>query len=502
MHLVQYKEVQIQISARKKIRRQRLFLIRSILCAATAIIVLIHSSFLVFGDTPEGQNGTSEVQETSATDSSPGAQPDVFSPTILLDNTPANAPSINGTAYVLYDAQSDTFLFGENVDVPLHPASTTKILTILLAIENLNPEDTITVTKEMFDYIPEGYVRLPLAEDELITVNDAMYASLLLSANDACSALAFKMAGSKEAFSEMMNEKARELGCLSSNFSNPFGLPEDNHKTTVHDMAILLEAAMEYDVFNEISTASSYTIKETNKFNEKRVINNQNRFISTTTYAYEYYVGGKTGFANASGHTIAAAAVKDGRLLIGVIFGADSSEIRYSNLIEMFNYGFSQYTTSAIDQNELGSLQIDTARQIETAIADYGLYISDRQIDTISHITTSAAQASGGYTTSIDLSSAVIAPNVKSQTHSFPIYRLYSNGAKNNIGTLSVTIKNRDIIDESEGNKLTFKSVLQTIIKVVVVLILIAFICIAGWIYYHVQKRRKTIKNRRKPKVL
>ncbi len=310
------------------------------------------------------------------------------------------------------------------------------------------------------------------------------------------------MAGSKEAFSEMMNEKARELSCLSSNFSNPFGLPEDNHKTTVHDMAILLEAAMEYDVFNEISTAASYTIKETNKFNEKRVINNQNRFISTTTYAYEYYVGGKTGFANASGHTIAAAAVKDGRLLIGVIFGADSSEIRYSNLIEMFNYGFSQYTTSAIDQNELGSLQIDTARQIETAIADYGLYISDRQIDTISHITTSAAQASGGYTTSIDLSSAVIAPNVKSQTHSFAIYRLYSNGAKNNIGTLSVTIKNRDIIDESEGNKLTFKSVLQTIIKVVVVLILIAFLCIAGWIYYHVQKRRKTIKNRRKPKVL
>lgn len=477
-------------------------LLRSLVCAIMVLCILIQSSFLVFADTPDDQDGSASGQESNGSSIEQSSSTGIFTPTVLLDNSPVNAPSINGTAYVLYDAQSDTFLIGNNVDEPLHPASTTKILTVLLAIENLDPSDTITVTKEMYDYIPEGYVRLPLTENEVITVNDAMYASLLLSANDACSALAFKMAGSKEAFASMMNEKAVELGCLSTNFSNPFGLTDENHKTSVHDMALILEAALEHDLFSDISTASSYTIKETNKFNEKRVINNQNRFISTNTYAYEYYVGGKTGFANASGHTIAAAAVKDGRLLIGVIFGADNSEIRYSNLIELFNYGFNQFTTSTIDNNELSIMQADTERQIETAITDYGLYVSDREINTISYVTTSASQASGGYTTSIDLSSTIISPNEKSQTHSLPIYRTYSNGAKYNIGTLSITIKSRDIIDPSDEPKFTFKSVIQTVAKIIIILLLVVFLGFAGWIYFQVQKRRQTIKNRRKPKVL
>lgn len=426
-----------------------------------------------------------------------------FQETVLLDENPTNAPDINGTAYLLYDALSETFLLGDNCDEALAPASTTKVLTIILALENLDPDDTITVTASMYDYIPEGYVRIGLVDGEEISVRDAIYASLLVSANDACSALAFAMGGSREGFAEMMNQRAKELGCNRTNFTNPFGYSDPEHLTTVHDMALIMNKALEYSFFREVSTTASYVIMPTNMFSDKRTLNNGNRFISTTTYSYDKYVAGKTGYTDLSGHTIVAAAQNEGRTLIGVIFGATSSETRYENLIDLFEYGFSEYTTTNNEISEYENLISDVTEQIDNAVMPYNLSVSDTKTDLRAYITVPAFRSSGGYSTTIDLSDAVANPELSTQTLSLPICRRYADGTSIIVGTVSVILNKEsvDVKDESGGNE-DDKDTDSIIWKVVTILLLSVVLLVGIIIFIRIHKRRKSIMDRGRTKVL
>lgn len=479
-----------------------IFFIRIIFVLFCISIILAYISFPVRAtETPEDHS--SGVIETSETSEDIQTTP---SRTILLDEYPTNAPWIDGTAYVLYDAQSKTFLIGSDCDTPLPPASTTKVLTVLLALEHLDLDGTITITENMYNTIPQGYVRLPLVEGEVFPVIDAIYASMLISANDACSALAVEMGGSIEGFADMMNDKARELGCLHSNFVNPYGFADADHLTSVRDMVLIMEAALEHDIFREIATSSSYTIGPTNTFPDNRTINNGNRFIATTTYAYEHYIGGKTGFTNMSGHTIVAAAERDGRILIAAIFGASHSEIRYENLITLFNYGFSNYTTVAIDHNEHNELANDVCAQINSIIETHGFVIFDSSLELESYITTTSERAAGGYSTRIDLAGAVVDPELDVQNLTFPLIRQYSDGQIYVIGTLNVSVV-CEAIDEEERGVLLGTDDSQTdifviITRIAIIMILFVVVAIAILIYVQRQKRRKMIKNRRKPRVL
>ncbi len=423
--------------------------------------------------------------------------------TILLDDHPSGMPDIDGKAYLLYDTLSGTFLVGKNCDTPLSPASTTKILTIIIALERLNLDDTITVTKAMYDYIPEGYVRLGLVEGEEISVQDAIYASLMISANDACSALAFKIGGSLEGFADIMNERAAELGCKQTHFTNPFGYSDPNHTTTVHDMVLMMEKALEFDLFEEVSNTVAYVIEPTNKYSDKRTLNNGNRFISTTTYSYDKYIAGKTGYTDLSGHTIVAAAESDGRTLIGVIFGASASEIRYSNLIDLFEYGFSQYTTTSNDISEYTGISTDAITQISDAVAPHGLKIIGSSTDLQPYITVLASRALGGYSTDIDLSGTVADPNMDNQTLNLPICRRYSDGTRLIVGTLQVTlsldsVEHDDLITEDDRSE----SLADNIRKTIVVLVLVIALLIALSVFIQILKRRKALLNRKRTKIL
>lgn len=476
--------------------RSKLHFCRMI-CTITSIIItlaIISPSVLISDEEVTSDTTSTEMSNITDLDKQN---------TVLLDAKPVDAPEIDGTAYLLYDAQSQTFLIGNNYDTPLPPASITKVLTILLAFENLDLDDTITVTKDMYDYIPESYVRLGIVEGEELNVMDAMYASLLISANDACSALAVKMGGTVDGFSKMMNERALELGCTGTHFTNPFGYSDPTHLTTAHDMILIMEAALEYDLFKKITTTSSYTIPTTNKYSDTRVINNGNRFISTTTYSYEHYIAGKTGYTDLSGHTIVAAAEKDGRILIGVIFGASHSEIRYQNLIDLFNYGFSEYTTSSNDASEYISIQEQTCGQIDASIETAGLVVSKSEIDLKGYITTLSQMASGGYSTSIDLSGVLVAPNVDIQELILPINRQYSDGTVLQVGTLLVTISS-DTITEENVETISEKDgfLASNIVPIVIVLslLIVMFVCLIIFLSY--QKKRKSRMNRRKPRIL
>jgi serine-type D-Ala-D-Ala carboxypeptidase (penicillin-binding protein 5/6) len=364
------------------------------------------------------------------------------SQTVFLDPDAADNFDINGKAYVLYDVQSGVFLLGHNPDLQLSPASITKVMTIILTLEKLKLTDTITVTRDMYQTIPNDYVRLGLTDGETISVEEALYACLLISANDAATALALTMSDSVSDFAVMMNERAKELGCTGTHFTNPYGLAEADNLTTAHDMALIMAEALKSETYRRISTTEHHLIPATN-MNGARGLTNGNRFVSTDKYAYPYYIGGKTGFTNLSGHTIAAGACKDGRTLIGVILGATASEIRYENLQTLFENGFSAYGNISLDPAAFDSTKTQVMAKAESQIQNAGLLYTIVKTDMTLNQFAAATQAhkSAGYTCSAGEAAETIAAGMTRQVIDYPLFIVYNDGSKSQVGVLSLTLQ-------------------------------------------------------------
>ena len=423
----------------------------------------------------------------------------------LLDPNPAGLPIPGADSYLVYDVLSDTMLIGYQYDTPKAPSAITQIMTVLLALENLELSDTITITKAMYESIPDAYVRIGFSEGEVVTVEQCIYASLLKSANDACLALAIKISGSEKAFVDKMNQRAVELGCTNTHFTNSYGLSDGEHKTSCQDMSLILKEALRHPDFTTISTCTSYTIDPTNTFNDRRVLNNANRFISTPSTAYEYYIGGKTGYSDESGYTIIAGAEKDGRRLIGILLGANDAENRYLALSELFEYCFANYTTTMIEESELSVAVKNATSQIENALVGTNLKIDSSSLQLLEYYTIQTSVANGGYGNEIDLGGVVVDPTLKSQELKLPIIRTFSNNATYKIGYLTVRI-----IDESRINE-EVEKVASTSDKkdrsgiIVTILIISGLVLVAGsaiLLFVKMIKKRKFNKNHRNPRIL
>lgn len=422
----------------------------------------------------------------------------------LLDSDPSDLPIVGADSYLIYDASSDTKLIGYQYNNLRAPAAITQIMTVLLALEELEMEDTITITKEMYETIPDDYVRIGFTEGEIVTVEQCIYACLLKSANDACMALAIKISGSESAFVEKMNERATGLGCSSTRFTNSYGRSDSDHKTTCLDMSLILKEALRHPDFRKIATSSSYTIEPTNTYNDKRILNNANRFISTPATAYEYYIGGKTGFSAESSYTIIAGVEKDGRTLIGILLGAGDAEKRYQTLIDLFEYCFTNYTTTMIDTTEMTSVVSGTRTQIEQAIVDTPLKITNTDLRLLECYSIQTSLANGGYSNELDLSSMVIDPTADEQAFSLPIYRRFSNNEAYCIGYYTVTIADPDKVTESTvvSELSGKKSLKEKIVPIIVGTILFLCLIISCLFLIKMIKRRKFNKNHRNPTIL
>ncbi|MBR5041545.1 MAG: D-alanyl-D-alanine carboxypeptidase [Clostridiales bacterium] len=423
----------------------------------------------------------------------------------LLDPNPAGLPIPGADSYLVYDVLSDTMLIGYQYDTPKAPSAITQIMTVLLALENLELSDTITITKAMYESIPDAYVRIGFSEGEVVTVEQCIYASLLKSANDACLALAIKISGSEKAFVDKMNQRAVELGCTNTHFTNSYGLSDGEHKTSCQDMSLILKEALRHPDFTTISTCTSYTIDPTNTFNDRRVLNNANRFISTPSTAYEYYIGGKTGYSDESGYTIIAGAEKDGRRLIGILLGANDAENRYLALSELFEYCFANYTTTMIEESELSVAVKNATSQIENALVGSNLKIDSSSLQLLEYYTIQTSVANGGYGNEIDLGGVVVDPTLKSQELKLPIIRTFSNNATYKIGYLTVRIIDESRINE-EVEKVTSTSDKKDRSGIIVTILIISgLVLVAGsaiLLFVKMIKKRKFNKNHRNPRIL
>lgn len=270
-------------------------------------------------------------------------------------------PDTYSSACLLMEESTGKILYSKNANSIMYPASTTKIMTAILTLEKCNLSDTAVVSHNAVFSIPSGYSTASLVEGEVLTIEQLLNVLLIPSANDAAVVLAEHIAGSVESFSDMMNAKAVELGCLNTHFVNPNGIHNENHYSTAYDLALIGKYAMQFPTFKEISSKTRYTLPITNAYSkEDRIFNTTNDLIkpnyssSPTNYYYKYATGGKTGYTDPAGQCIVATATKDNISLIAVTLHGDFTEDNLSQRAldckALFEYGFNNFSMVSIAQ--------------------------------------------------------------------------------------------------------------------------------------------------------
>ena len=253
----------------------------------------------------------------------------------------AALPQVKAEGAVLMDAATGKVLFGKNQDMQFYPASITKVMTALLVLERCSLNDTVTFSASATTNLESGAVSLGVSEGDQLTVEQCLYGLLLKSANEIGNGLAEHVAGSVSAFADLMNARARELGCKNTHFTNPHGLNDTAHKTTPYDMALIMRAALQNETFRKIDTTTSYEFPATKKSAAKTITMGHKMMYPTDSRYYEGIIGGKTGYTSKAGNTLVTGAQRNGVRLIAVVMKASGSH--YTDTIAMLDYGFANY---------------------------------------------------------------------------------------------------------------------------------------------------------------
>lgn len=257
-------------------------------------------------------------------------------------------PEIAEETGILMEATTGQVLFDKEMDEIRYPASTTKIMTALLILENVKDlSQTVTFTDVITPDLAPGNSTINAQIGEQLTVEECLYGIMLASANEVCTQMAVYVAGSVENFVSMMNKRAAELGCENTHFVNANGLPDPNHYTTAHDLARILAEAIKNEDFCKISGSASYTIPPTNMTPYSRNLENSNALIKEGEYNYEGVIAGKTGHTEAAKNTLVTAASRDGMTLVCVVLRSDG-ENRFIDTVSLFDYGFNNFHLSPL----------------------------------------------------------------------------------------------------------------------------------------------------------
>ena len=252
----------------------------------------------------------------------------------VIETNAANEElELNSRIALIYDRASGRILYERNGNKQTPMASTTKIMTAIVVLENANLNDVVTIQAKAAGI---GGSRLGLKKNDKITVNDLLYGLLLRSGNDAAVALAQYVGGSVEGFAEMMNKKAEELGLVNSHFIVPHGLDNEEHYTTAYELAQMADYALKIDKFKQIVSTKSTTI---NINGYPKSINNTNQLLGSVNGVY----GVKTGFTNGAGRCLVTACKRDGLDIITVIIGADTTKQRTADSIKLINYAYENF---------------------------------------------------------------------------------------------------------------------------------------------------------------
>lgn len=249
-------------------------------------------------------------------------------------------PAINGSSSILIETNTGRVLYSTNPNLKLPIASTTKIMTALLALENGNLDEKVKINRKSVGIEGSSIYLFP---DEEITLRDLVYGLMLRSGNDAAVAIAIHIGGSVENFAELMNKKAKEIGAKNTNFTNPHGLHNDNHYSTAYDLALITREAMKYEEFKKIS--------KTNLWVADRDINRYFYNKNKTIRQYDGGDGVKIGYTRKAGRCLVSSATRNNMQLIAVVL---NNPTWFNDCYKLFDYGFENYEPMVVyDKNQL-----------------------------------------------------------------------------------------------------------------------------------------------------
>ena len=268
------------------------------------------------------------------------------------DNIWPTGPNVFAEAAIVMEASTGLILYEKNIHNTYYPASITKIMTGLLAIENSSLSEVVKFSRSAIFDVDLRSSRIGIDVGEELTMQQCLYGILLESANEVTHATAEHIAGSVPAFAEMMNERAKNIGCLNTNFVNPHGLPDSSHISTAYDMALITREAMKNETFRKITGTRTYQIPPTNIQKETRYLRNHHRFILKQNYLYDGAIGGKTGYTSVAKYTLVSIAKRGDLELICVIMKDDTFEHQYTDTQKLFDYAFDNFSIYPIAELE------------------------------------------------------------------------------------------------------------------------------------------------------
>lgn len=267
-----------------------------------------------------------------------------------IENWP-DGPAIGAEAAILMEANTGTILYEKNINEKLYPASTTKILTCLIAAERTNLSDVITMSDDAVFSVPIDGSKIYLDVGDKITIDQALQAVLIASANDAANGIAEFIGGSLDGFADIMNKRAEELGCTNSHFVNSNGLHDENHYTTAYDLAMIGRAFFSNELLCKYASTRRLHLEPTDTQPKDIIENSKNKLYAGMEYEYEYLVGSKTGYTDLSRQTLVSCAEKNGMKLICVIL-KEESPYQYEDTISLFDYGFGNFQIVNIAESD------------------------------------------------------------------------------------------------------------------------------------------------------
>lgn len=270
-----------------------------------------------------------------------------------IENWP-QGPTIGAQAAILMEMDTKTILYAKNINEKSYPASTTKILTSLIAMQNCTLDETVTFSRSsIYDVPADGSKLGGVDTGDTILMEHALYSVLVRSANEVANAVGEHVASKlgEASFPEIMNKKAKELGCKSSNFVNANGLYDDNHYTTAYDLALIGCEFFNNELLCRMSSTPSYHFKLKETDTDDSYISSKNQLYKGKPYEYKYLLGSKTGFVSQSRQTLVSAAEKNGMKLVCVVF-CEETPYQFEDTVTLFQYGFENFQRLSINDNE------------------------------------------------------------------------------------------------------------------------------------------------------
>lgn len=420
-----------------------------------------------------------------------------FAEEIPTGSANQNPPSVTAETAILMDAASGEILYNKNADQKMFPASITKLMTILLALEHGKLTDEITFSHNAVYSIEPGSAHIAIQEGETLTLEQVLRAIILRSANEASNGVAEYVDGSVDAFTKHMTERAKELGCKNTNFITANGLHDENHFTTAYDMALIAKELLTHDTYRSLMSETYYEIQPTNKQEEVRYLHGQHQMLnSNSLYYYEDAIGGKTGFTSEALNTLVTYAERDGMELIAVVMKCNGAD-HYTDTAALFDYGFANFETKVLLSAAEYTSTVIVTEEYKNKTIERGT-VTVAPVGTISHVVPKGTDISS-VTTEMQVPDTVTAPVKTGQV--IGTMKVLLNGE--HIKTVELVAENNiDLLTDAEKEEIDDSSFTGILKKIgigigILLLIFIVILGITRYIGYRNYKKRQERRRRR-----